>query len=341
MMRCNNTISETRVEWLDCAKGIGAFLVILGHTYYIPAELKSFIYSFHMPLFFILAGMTMKVTEEAPWSKIVAKYAKAYLIPYVILADINLVLQSMWLLLIGELTWSRIYTYVAGTLYCYANMNWMPNCSPIWFLLCIFLSKLLFLVIMRKVPSALRLPAIAGCAVISYALYLADCPRLPWNSATALMGVAFLWIGWWLRNKGICDNPLPRRRAIAFGLVLLVLTPMLIANGGNVGMNENSYGNLLLFFVGGAGYSFVVIALSHKLDKVRFFTSFLGRNTMIVIGFNYFARHAATEIYYLIPGIRNIPINAWSLFCGTFLILACMIICWNGIVSRTAALKEN
>ena len=341
MMQFNNTLSKTRVEWLDCAKGIGAFLVILGHTYYIPAALKSFIYSFHMPLFFILAGMTMKFSEDTPWSKIVAKYAKAYLIPYVILASINLMLQSMWLFWIHELSWNRICTYVLGTLYCYANMDWMPNCSPIWFLPCIFLCKLIFLVIMRKVPAALRLPAIIGCVAISYVLYLTDAPRLPWNSATALMGVAFLWIGWWLRNKGICENAQPGKRRVIVGLVMLALTPLLVANGDYVGMNENTYGNLLLFFISGVGYSLAVIALSHKLEKVRFFSCFLGRNTVLVIGFNYFARHAAAEIYYMIPGIRNIPINAWSLFFGTFLILACMIIGWNGIISRITAHKEN
>ncbi|WP_241211253.1 hypothetical protein [Bacillus atrophaeus] len=40
-----------RVEWIDISKGIGIILVVLGHA---PTDdaLKSFIFSFHMPMFF-------------------------------------------------------------------------------------------------------------------------------------------------------------------------------------------------------------------------------------------------------------------------------------------------
>ena len=129
---------------------------------------------------------------------------------------------------------------------------------------------------MRKISSALRLPAVVACVVISYILSLTDVPRLPWNSATALMGVGFLWIGWWLYDGEICKNLLTRRNAVAFLLALLVLTPLLIANGDNVGMNENNYGNLMLFLISGVGYSLAVIVLSQKLEKVHFFARFLG-----------------------------------------------------------------
>ena len=40
---------------IDIAKGIAIFLVIIGHQYDLP-EISHFIYSFHMPLFFILGG---------------------------------------------------------------------------------------------------------------------------------------------------------------------------------------------------------------------------------------------------------------------------------------------
>ena len=336
-MQYNKTLAEStahRERWLDCAKGIGALLVILGHTYYIPAALKFFIYSFHMPLFFILSGMTMRISDNKPFRQTVIKYARVYLIPYLVLSLINLVLQSLWLLWIGQLTLSKVLTYLAGIAYCYANMDWMPNCSPLWFLPCTFICKLLFLIILRRVPQKLQLPSILACAGISYVLYLTNAPRLPWNLATALMAISFLWIGWYLQNKGICKKLLHLKTAAILMLLLVILSPFLIANGGKVGMNENTYGNILWFFTGGVGYSLAVIVLSHKISGFRFFTDFLGRNTIIVIGFNYFARHAATEFYYMIPMIRNIPINAISLFCGTFMIMVCIIFGWNVYFSK-------
>lgn len=48
----------SRIKWLDIAKGIGMVCVILGH--YIVTEegplyiIKAVVYSFHMPLFFVI-----------------------------------------------------------------------------------------------------------------------------------------------------------------------------------------------------------------------------------------------------------------------------------------------
>ena len=41
-------------------KGIGILLVIIGHQDGVAVPLKHFIYAFHMPLFFILAGCFYK-----------------------------------------------------------------------------------------------------------------------------------------------------------------------------------------------------------------------------------------------------------------------------------------
>ena len=48
-----NTMTK-RIEWIDTAKGIGLICVILGHMR-VP-YLSTWIYTFHMPLFFFLSG---------------------------------------------------------------------------------------------------------------------------------------------------------------------------------------------------------------------------------------------------------------------------------------------
>ena len=44
-----------RVDYLDYAKGIAIILVVLGHIFS-GGNIKTYIYSFHMPLFFIISG---------------------------------------------------------------------------------------------------------------------------------------------------------------------------------------------------------------------------------------------------------------------------------------------
>ena len=56
---------------IDVARGIACLLVIIGHIHSTPALLHTWVYSFHMPLFFAISGMVMK-TEE-PLSVFVKK----------------------------------------------------------------------------------------------------------------------------------------------------------------------------------------------------------------------------------------------------------------------------
>ena len=57
-------VSE-RYTWIDCIKGIGIFLVVLGHIYK-DNYIGQWIYSFHMPLFFMLSGYLM-CTKSVDW----------------------------------------------------------------------------------------------------------------------------------------------------------------------------------------------------------------------------------------------------------------------------------
>lgn len=54
--------TQNRDNTIDITKGIGILLVIVGHTGGLPADtyIHHFIYSFHMPLFFILGGFLFK-----------------------------------------------------------------------------------------------------------------------------------------------------------------------------------------------------------------------------------------------------------------------------------------
>ena len=53
---------QTRIDYLDIAKGIGILLVVMGHNDFslISPFFFKLIYSFHMPLFFFMSGIFFK-----------------------------------------------------------------------------------------------------------------------------------------------------------------------------------------------------------------------------------------------------------------------------------------
>ena len=62
---------RNRVYWIDYAKGIGIFLVVIGHVCrgltsgsilspLVAKSIDQWIYAFHMPIFFFLSGLLIQ-----------------------------------------------------------------------------------------------------------------------------------------------------------------------------------------------------------------------------------------------------------------------------------------
>ncbi len=72
-----------RMDWLDMAKGYGIILVMVGHLCeWTPVG--SVIYSFHIPLFFLLSGYLFSIRDS--FTDFLKRKAKGMLIPYFALA---------------------------------------------------------------------------------------------------------------------------------------------------------------------------------------------------------------------------------------------------------------
>src|SRR5687767_4607121 len=88
--------SERRIDWVDYAKGIGIVLVVFGHVWgglrqasvYIPPAtfhfVDSFIYSFHMPLFFFLSGLFIERSASRETSTFITTKLRTIVYPYVL-----------------------------------------------------------------------------------------------------------------------------------------------------------------------------------------------------------------------------------------------------------------
>ena len=85
---CKN--KSERVEWIDCAKGIGIILVIMGHSI-CPDTLLYWLYTFHMPLFFFLSGLTFNFDKYYEFKSFAINKIKSLLIPYALLSLIYFV----------------------------------------------------------------------------------------------------------------------------------------------------------------------------------------------------------------------------------------------------------
>lgn len=154
---------QQRIEWIDYAKGIGIFLVVLGHVLrglgdsvgqgYQP-ELRAmdqWIYAFHMPLFFLLSGLFADRAVSKPPRRFLIDRFQKILYPY-----------FLWSALVGAL---RILSgqNKGTTLLQFLTGFWTTIYYPIdifWFLFALFLISTLFYGLRKlKVPLVLLLLA--------------------------------------------------------------------------------------------------------------------------------------------------------------------------------------
>ncbi len=127
-----------RIPIIDAAKGYGILLVFLGHLVYYDSPMFRVIFNFHMPLFFLLSGMTFSPEKDANCKAILKRLWNAIGIPFVFFT------------LLGTLVCA-----VTGRLMQHSLMDWLRAGASffhgdpyvggsLWFLTCLAVVKFLF-----------------------------------------------------------------------------------------------------------------------------------------------------------------------------------------------------
>lgn len=130
-----------------------------------------------MTLFFVLSGFLF--SQKGSFKTTIASYFKKYVIPYVILCAINFFLCIAKDILSGDgISVTGIHRNLVGILLTKASTEWMPNCTPLWFGVCLFFA-MSFYVLISKLEMYKRCIIICFCVVISTAFSVFDWPNLP------------------------------------------------------------------------------------------------------------------------------------------------------------------
>ncbi|MDQ1254374.1 MAG: acyltransferase, partial [Euryarchaeota archaeon] len=190
-----------RLIWVDALKGFGIMLVVFAH-YKLPIALDTYIFSFHMPLFFFISGFLFnfaKYTESA--KNFVKGRFSSLIIPYFAFAAFT----CLFYFLLDELYTPGVITVkffeadIYYTVYSilYSQTTMISYNGPLWFLTCLFVTELLFFWLAKRyywqrwklVISLI----VAGIIGYLYSVYVPF--TLPWNADVALTSVVFYGAG--------------------------------------------------------------------------------------------------------------------------------------------------
>lgn len=188
----------------DIMKGVGILLVMAGH--YWPESLWPWahktIYSFHVPLFFLVAGYFAKPPKVGLLATI-KKNAKRLLLPFVFTQLLLVVYGAIQAIAKHDAS----YAIAPGLSLIWAandglNSQWGLICiGPMWFLLALFWGKTLFELLISKLQGW-RLLFV--CFAISFASVLfRKYVYSPWCVFEGLYSLIFLCLGYMAKKSEI------------------------------------------------------------------------------------------------------------------------------------------
>lgn len=249
---------KKRIQYIDHAKGLAILLMVLGHIE-IPEILKSEIYAFHMPLFFIVSGYFFKpelsIVDESK------KLCRSLLMPYFVIAAFIRFIQFFSNHFNGLPI--DVTDIITLPLVAWKLNGPMESSGAIWFLVALFNAKLMMRYLHNKR---------CGVAILMFLASLSICFSLftgivlPFCVQQGLMGSIFLYIGYQLKKNAVFD-------IVELQPWSVLLTSLFVVAiwGSKVGvaMRANGYGLGLFNILTSSVISILVILLMKRLEELH------------------------------------------------------------------------
>lgn len=288
---------STRINWIDYLKAFSILLVVIGHLP-ISYELKKYIYSFHLPLFFILSGITFKPDKYKDLKELMIKKAKGLLLPYLMLNISYFVIWTIFYKILGnsEIT---LFEIIKGIIFANNDKIFLLN-GPTWFIPTLFLVEV-FSYIFYKFSSGNK-KEIIYISIISLIFgYIENVAKknffMPWHLNSVPVAIFFFFSGYLFFDYYKNNKEKIEKTKLIYGVLCIILGLYFALRNGRVSFGGNHYHSmiytLLSCYLSIIGYSIFII----KIKECKFL-SYIGANTLFILGF-----HNAIEIIinYLKP----------------------------------------
>lgn len=278
--------TSPRLAWIDRVRGIGIVLVVWGHFCFCE-PVRSYIYAFHIPLFFFVSGYLLDERKYGTLRALVASRGRRLLVPYVAFGFLT---YLCWLVQarLGPVRGLEqpIALPIAGLLYSSIGGGWLNFNIALWFLTGLFSTEILYGLLRRVAPQARgRRVAVLICSVVGYGLgrYLRPSLGFPWGVDIALTAVVFYAAGQAFRQHETVIAIKTQGRAFAFIVIPLGLWLASVPLNDSVSMAANRLGHYGWFYLAAFSGIALCVGLARACPRMRGL-EYLGQHTLVILG---------------------------------------------------------
>lgn len=261
----DDIIVKKRENWIDYAKSIAMILVVFGHVAS-RNLVKDWIYSFHMPLFFFISGITLNVNHGG-YREYVKKLCRKILLPYFLYSLMYWMFNAAKVIILH-----KDINLIHNLLGIIIQLRGTDFTVGVWFLPLLFLSEILvFPLLLQK--KRVQIPSIMFLVVIGFIYAIQVHKVLPWGLDVVPFSAFFIWLGF--QYKEFWLNSLKNLSVfVLIPICLALLCINVLAGlwndniiGDSVDMYSMTYGNPCLYYIAAfAGIGLVLIVCKDLLD---------------------------------------------------------------------------
>lgn len=269
-----------RIEWVDVAKAIAILMMVIGHE--VQGNARVFIFSFHMPLFFILSGYTAKPLTT--WSKFWSSTKKAFRKVWLVAALMVMLLSIESEIFNHQPLLMMIKQVIVGIFWgsnTFDNGQMVVgNVGVMWFLFVMFWAKIIFNIAELLIKDVRYLGSIL--AILAYFGYQISLHVwLPQALDVAVIAAFLMWVGRILKVLNYSDS----RYEFLAVILALIFWLACIQNNTYLELSNRTYPNFILNLVEAITGTLVMIYVSKGLLKTQLARPLLliGQHTLAIL----------------------------------------------------------
>lgn len=261
------TVKRIRYDYIDLAKALGMLTIMWGHI--AIGKSVTFVYSFHIPLFFFLSGMVFIKDKYRDFGSFVMRRVYTLVIPYIIYSFVTWTIWAAF----SYATHAHVESYwmpLLQTFIAQGSQGYLVHNVPLWFVMCLFVIELAYYWIV-KLPDVWNVVvcivlAAAGYMLVSYCTFF-DFTTLPWSIEVAMMALIFYSTGN-LFVKLIGHEKFKtlvlKRQSVSMISIIVVIAMVYLGGqiNGKVSMGHAHISNPFLFYPIGLLGTFAILGLT-------------------------------------------------------------------------------
>ncbi len=280
--------NSMRLVWLDQLKAISMYIVVMGHSLlsFKKHTLFKFIYSFHMPLFFMISGFTFNPDKYERIIECVKDKVIKLAYPYIML---NILVIPLWYINVktGIVADDPISELIFGILYSNSAIARAPA-NATWFITTLLIAEIVYYALYHFLQDekSVFLMSSVLCVWGVMAPLGKEVADAPFHLDVALVAQFFYGCGY-LVKKNFDYIKACFYEYTYFKIIFLILVGLFFSIiNKQVDFSNELYRNFVYTLISSLTVSVTLFYIMSRLNMRYKILSYIGKNTIIILVFH-------------------------------------------------------